>query len=100
MNPTDTLVAALGPWLSAAALQLDQERLEALRACLQSDDADVRIVIRLKEGAIVLDATNNGQRLELYREDVAQLRLSDAFRHQEALKWILKGPTRPKPLAG
>jgi hypothetical protein len=91
MSPTNALVAAVGPWLGAAALQLDQERLETLRACLLVDGADVRVVIRLREGAIVLDATNDdGQRLELCREDVAQL-LGDASGHQEALKWILKG---------
>ena len=83
MNPTDTLIAALGPWLGAAAQQLDQERFETLRACLQADGADVRVVIRLREGAILLEATNNGQRLELYREDVAP------HRPQEALKWML-----------
>jgi hypothetical protein len=83
MNPTDTLIAALGPWLGAAAQQLDQERFETLRACLQADSADVRVVIRLREGAILLEATNNGQRLELYREDVTP------HRPQEALKWTL-----------
>jgi len=84
MNPTHTLIGALGPWLIVAARQLDQERFEALRACLRADGADVRVVIRLREGAILLEATNNGQRLELYREDVAQ------HRSEEALKWILK----------
>ena len=48
-----------------------QERFETLRACLQAVGADVRVVIRLREGAILLEATNNRQRLELYREDVA-----------------------------
>jgi len=84
MNPTDTLIAALGPWLIVAARQLDRERFEALRSCLRADDADVCVVIRLRQGAILLEATNNGQRLELYREDVAQ------HRSEEALKWILK----------
>ncbi len=70
MTPTETLISAIGPWLDGARLQMDQEHLETYRACLQTDGADVQIVIRLREAAIVLDPTNNGQRLELYREDV------------------------------
>jgi hypothetical protein len=57
-DPTENLIAAIGPWLDGAKLHMDQERLEAYRACLQADSADVQIVIRLREGAIVLDATN------------------------------------------
>jgi hypothetical protein len=87
MTPTENLLAAIGPWLSAAKLRMDQERLETLHACLQADGADVQIAMRLREGAIVLDATNKGQRLELYREDVQP---RDA---QEALKWIFGKPT-------
>ncbi len=83
MTPTENLIAAVGPWLSAAKLSMDQECLETLHACLQADGADVQINIRLREGAIVLDATNNGQRLELYRESVHS---------REALKWIFGGP--------
>lgn len=89
MTPTENLIAAVGPWLSAAKLRMDQERLETLHACLQADGADLQIAIRLREGAIVLDATNNGQRLELYREDVQP---RDAFGRQEVLKWIFGKP--------
>jgi hypothetical protein len=70
MTATENLIAAVGPWLTAAKLRMDQERLETLRACLQADGADVQIVIRVRECAIVLHATNNGQHLEPYREDV------------------------------
>lgn len=86
MTPTENLIAAVGPWLSAAKRHMDQERLETLQACLQADGADVQINIRLREGAIVLDATNNGKHLELYREDV---------RPREALRWIL-GKLKPQ----
>jgi hypothetical protein len=92
MTPlTENLIAAVGPWLNAAKLCIDRERLETLRACLQADGADVQINIRLREGAIVLDATNNGQHLELYRENVQP---RDAFGRQEALKWIFGKPTQ------
>lgn len=85
MTPTENLIAALGPWLDGARLHMDEEHLETYRACLQADGADVQIVIRLRQGAIVLDATNNDQRLELYREEVQP---RDAFGRPEALKWI------------
>ena len=49
MTPTENLIAAIGPWLDGAKLHMDQERLEAYRACLQADSADVQIVIRLRE---------------------------------------------------
>ncbi len=79
MTPTENLIAALVPWLEGARLQMDQERIETYRACLQADGADVEIAIRVREGVIVLGATNNGRHLELYREEV---------RPREALKWI------------
>ncbi|WP_407179585.1 hypothetical protein [Bradyrhizobium sp. STM 3562] len=90
MTPTENLIDAIGPWLDGARLHMDQQRLETYRACLQADGGDVQIVIRLKEGAIVLDATNNGQLLELYREDVQP---RDSFGRPEALKWIFGNPT-------
>jgi hypothetical protein len=94
MTPTENLIAALGPWLDGARLHMDQEHLETYRACLQADGADVEIVIHLREGAIVLEAANNGRRLELYREDIQS---RDAFGRPEALKWIFGKLTSSQP---
>jgi hypothetical protein len=38
---------------SAAAPHLDQERMELLGVSLEADDMDVRVVVRLREGANV-----------------------------------------------
>ena len=88
MTTTENLIAAIGPWLSDVKRSMDQERLETLQACLQADGADVQINIRLREGAIVVDATNNGQHLELYREDLP----SREVVRQDALRWMFGPP--------
>jgi len=90
MTATESLIAAIGPWLSDAKRSMDEERLKTLQACLQADGADVQINIRLREGAIVVDATNNGQHLELYREDLSAREVV----RQEALRWMFGGPTK------
>jgi hypothetical protein len=73
----DALIGALG----AAA---DRHRkagstaIICLAHLLEALGADVRVVAR--EGAIVLECSNAGQRLELHREQVEALRpVDDAF---------------------
>ncbi len=49
MTPTEKLIAAIGPWLDGARLQMNQERLETYRACLQADNAETNatpVVVR------------------------------------------------------
>jgi hypothetical protein len=75
-RPIDILIHVLSAWLAAVARHhLDDERRKVLFACLDADQADVYIVVRLREGAIVLDGINlaNGTRYELWREEVQSL---------------------------
>ena len=66
LERNDALIGALGA-------AVDRHLLEAL-------GADVRVVVRLREGAIVIECSNAGQRLELHRERVEALRpVDDAF---------------------
>jgi hypothetical protein len=46
------------------------EQTEVLRTCLEAPGPDVRVVFCLREGAVLLEVSNAGRRLELYREDV------------------------------
>jgi hypothetical protein len=61
-------------------LQLDEERLKALRACLHSEQTEVRVVARFRAGAVILEVINraDGTRSELFREDVGPLPLDDS----------------------
>ena len=82
MTTTDVLTRAVGAWVTEVATKLDAGRLGVLRACLEAPDADVRLVVELREGALILEATTtNGKRLELYREEVHPLRPTDNFGH-------------------
>ena len=46
------------------------EQTEVLRSCLEAPGPDVRVVFCLREGAVLLEVSNAGRPLELYREDV------------------------------
>ena len=83
---TAAFTAALSKWVTAAALHLDQERMELLGLSLEADDMDVRVVVRLREGAVLLDATSErgGKRAELYRQDIAPLRPATPFAAPES----------------
>jgi len=85
-NATDALIAAISAWVSNVALRLDQERLDVFNRCLATDGADIRVVVGLREGAILLEATNvaAGKRFELFREDVEPLRPANYFGHQDS----------------
>src|SRR5258708_25526823 len=70
MNPTDDLPRAVANWVSMVIQQLSAEQTEVLRTCLEAPGPDVRVVFCLREGAVLLEVSNAGRRLELYREDV------------------------------
>jgi hypothetical protein len=70
MNPTDDLPRAVANWVSMVIRQLNAEQTEVLRTCLEAPGPDVRVVFCLREGAVLLEVSNAGRRLELYREDV------------------------------
>jgi hypothetical protein len=70
MNSTDDLPRAVANWVSVAIQQLNAEQTEVLRTCLEAPGPDVRVVFCLQEGAVLLEVSNAGRRLELYREDV------------------------------
>lgn len=80
----DALVKAAADFVSAAAHELDDERLAILRSCIESTGEDVRIVTRLKAGALLVEGVfeSDRKRVELFRVDVPPLRpLRDGFGH-------------------
>ena len=86
MNPvTDALTIAITDWVTMAmAKPLTEEKRSALELCMVADGADVRVVMALREGALVLEGTAKGKwQVELYREDVPPLRPADYFGHQD-----------------
>ena len=70
MNSTDDLPRAVANWVSMVVQQFNAEQTEVLRTCLEAPGPDVRVVFCLREGAVLLEVSNAGRRLELYREDV------------------------------
>jgi hypothetical protein len=86
MNPvTDALIIAITDWVTMAMAQpLTEEKRRELERCTVADGADVRVVMALREGALVLEGTAKGKwQVELYREDVPPLRPADYFGHQD-----------------
>jgi hypothetical protein len=71
MNPTDDLPRAVANWVSMVIQQLSAEQTGVLRSCLEAPGPDVRVVFCMREGAVLLEVSNAGRRLELYREDVS-----------------------------
>ena len=71
MNPTDDLPRAVANWVSMVIQQLSAEQTKVLRSCLEAPGPDVRVVFCMREGAVLLEVSNAGRRLELYREDVS-----------------------------
>jgi hypothetical protein len=79
---TDIMTANVATWVTKATATLDEEKLKVVSEVVYGDpDGDLRVVFRLKEGAVVLEGVNNrtNQRFELYREDVAPLRPRTGF---------------------
>ena len=81
---TEALTIAMADWVSMAVQQLDQERMDVFNRCVATEGADIRVVVCLREGAVLLEATNMvaGTRFELFREDVEPLRPADYVGHQ------------------
>ncbi len=69
---TDDLTQVLGRWVTQAASELEPDALNALQQCIETADADVRIVVNLREGAIELQgvAKSAGKYTTLYRQEV------------------------------
>jgi hypothetical protein len=81
---TDDLTAAVSAWATLALAQLDAERLKIVETVYADPNADLRVVVRLKQGSLILDATverpgEPGKRMELFREDVHPLRPQTGF---------------------
>ena len=90
IQPTDDLDNAAAAWTNYAVMCLGQlkadEKLDVLYACFARDQSDVRVVISLREGSIILEGVNNanlepGQLrcIELYREEVGPFRPQSGF---------------------
>jgi hypothetical protein len=78
---TEDLTQALGRWVTQAASELEPDALNALQQCIEIADADVRIVVNLREGAIELQgvAKSAGKYTTLYRQQVDPLRPPTGF---------------------
>jgi hypothetical protein len=76
---TDHLTTVVSDWVTQALRYLEPEKLQVVQNCLGTDNCEIRVVVRLKEGAVLLEATKADERLELYRQDVEGLR--QAFLH-------------------
>jgi hypothetical protein len=46
----------------------------AIEFCLTANGADIQLVVRLRAGALLVEGTADGKRIEIYREDVEPLR--------------------------
>ena len=85
-DPTAALCAAIAAWVTRAAHQIPQEKLDILQTAVNAENADLYVVVRLREGAIVLDAVNRerGLRNELFRQEVEPLRPFTGFADQQS----------------
>ncbi len=83
---TNDLTEALGRWVTQAALELEPDALNALQQCIEVADADVRIVVNLREGAIELQgvAKSAGKYTTLYRQEVEPLPPTTPFATPES----------------
>ncbi len=68
---TDVLITAIAKWLSAVfPRKLDERRQKAMGLCLTAEGADLQVVARLREGALLIEGTAQGERVEIFRQDV------------------------------
>jgi hypothetical protein len=83
---TNDLTQVLGQWVTKVASELDPDALNALQQCIEVADADVRIVVNLREGAIELQgvAKSAGKYTTLYRQEVEPLRPITPFATPES----------------
>ena len=75
---TDNLTVAVARWVTAVAREVvtDLDKAKALDACLNAEEADLRVTLRLRAGVITFEGTNEaaGKYVELYRQHVEPLR--------------------------
>jgi hypothetical protein len=80
VDSTDNLTTAVAAWLTATLPSLGPDQMRAWEAML-AGRCDVRVVVRLREGTIVIDAVDDaqGRYTEIYREHVHPLRPDSGF---------------------
>ncbi len=72
---TDVLITAIAKWLVAVfPRKLDERRQKAMGLCLTAEGADLQVVARLREGALLIEGTAQGERVEIFRQDVGAFR--------------------------
>jgi hypothetical protein len=78
---TDNMTTATAAWVTAAALELDEDRMNVFKRCTEMGGADIRVTVALRAGTLILDAVIEavGRRAELFRQDVDPLRLRTPF---------------------
>jgi hypothetical protein len=80
MTKTDDLSHAVAAWLTAVVPLLGPDQFRAWEAIV-AGRCDLRVVVRLREGTICIDAVDDaqGRYTEIYREHVAPLRPESRF---------------------
>jgi hypothetical protein len=83
-NLTNIMTAHVATWVTKAFEHLTAEQLKVVEATYADPEGDLRVVFRLKEGAIILEATKGDRRHELYRADVEPLRPRTGYGEPES----------------
>ena len=74
------MTVAVSNWPTGVlARPFDEERRRAIEFCFAANGADIQLVVRLREGAVVVKGTAEGGRIEIYREEVEPLRPITGF---------------------
>ena len=83
---TDNMATATAAWVTAAALELDEDRMNVFKRCTEMGGTDIRVTVALRAGTLILDAIIEavGRRAELFRQDVSPLRLRTPFASPES----------------
>ena len=77
---TDAVTALVDMWVTRVLATLDDEKAEIVNRVVNGDpNADLRVVFKLKQGVVLLEAERSGEKFELYRVDVEPLRPSGGF---------------------
>ena len=102
---TDNMTTATAAWVTAAALELDEDRMNVFKRCTEMGGADIRVTVALRAGTLILDAVIEavGRRAELFRQDVDPLRLRRfASSESKGEHWcalaVTRGPGRGRLL--
>jgi hypothetical protein len=83
-NLTNIMTAHVATWVTKVLEQLDRERQDLVTATVGDPEADLRVVVELKRGHIVLEATRGAQKYQLYAEEVEPLRPRTGFGEPES----------------